>query len=216
MFTGLIEEMGIIQKIEQTGAGKNITVTSNKVLQGIKIGDSITIEGACQTVTKIGDTCFTIFASKVTCKITTLGTLKIGKKVNLERSLLATSRLDGHIVQGHIDGKGKIKSILTDENGLTIEIEVVDDLLKYIVEKGSVAISGVSLTVVSLTDTSLLVYIIPETLKNTTLIEIKTGDEINIEVDILAKYVEKMLTTNSKKGDSDKRLKEKLAESGFI
>ena len=214
MFTGLIEEIGKIRKIKVSGEGRYITVTAQKVLGDVKIGDSITVDGACQTVTEFGDDSFTVFASKVTCDVTTLGSLNEGSNVNLERAMSPASRFGGHIVQGHVDGKGKIDSISKDSNGVRIDISAPDDILKYIVEKGSVTVDGISLTVVSLINSGFDLYIIPETISSTTLSEKKPGDEVNIEVDILAKYVEKMLGNSST--DRDKVLKRKLFEEGFM
>ena len=140
MFTGLIEEIGEVKGIERTGTGMLLTVRSRLALQDTKVGDSISIDGACQTVTDVGRDCFTIFASRVTCSVTTLGSFKIGRKVNLERALMAQSRIGGHLVQGHVDGKGRIGRIKSDENGLEIEIHVDERYLRYIVERGSVAV----------------------------------------------------------------------------
>ena len=139
----------------------------------------------------------------------------IGQKVNLERAMSANSRFGGHIVQGHVDGKGVIKSITKDENGIRIEIDAPYHILKYLVERGSVAVDGISLTVVSLTDMGFTIYIIPETIKNTTLNKKIQGDHVNIEVDILAKYIKRMMAGKSEL-DKDKNLKEKLFEEGFI
>ncbi len=214
MFTGLIEEIGKIRKINISGEGRYITVTAGKVLEDVKIGDSITVNGACQTVTEFGDDYFTVFASKVTCDVTTLGSLNQGSGVNLERAMSPGSRFGGHIVQGHVDGKGKIDSISKDSNGIRIAISAPGEILKYIVEKGSVTVDGISLTVVSLINSGFDLYIIPETISTTTLSEKKPGDEVNIEVDILAKYVEKMLGNSTT--DRDKVLKRKLFEEGFM
>ena len=214
MFTGLIEEIGTIKQVKASGGGVYITVSAGIVVEGTKIGDSITIEGACQTVTEIGHDSFTVFASKVTCEVTTLGTIKAGAKVNLERAMLPASRFGGHLVQGHVDGTGKIKAVTQDQNGTIIEISAPEDLLRYIVGKGSVAVDGISLTVVSLTDGGFTLYIIPETIRNTTLSEKSRGSNVNIEVDILAKYVERMIG-NPETG-RDEKLKRKLFEEGYI
>jgi riboflavin synthase len=216
LFTGLIEEIGEVKGVGRTGTGVLLTVVSRVVREDMKIGDSISIDGACQTVTDVGKDCFTVFASRVTCSVTTLGNFKTGRRVNLERALTASSRLGGHLVQGHVDGKGKIRRIKDDRNGLEIEIHVDESALRYIVERGSVSVEGVSLTVVSLTKDSFAVYIIPETIIKTTLSEKAIGDEVNIETDILAKYVEKMLSSGNDSFDADKSLKNKLIEEGFI
>lgn len=216
MFTGLIEEIGEVKGVERTGTGVLLTVGSRVVLEDTRIGDSISIDGACQTVTDIGRDCFTVFASKVTCSVTTLGDFKTGRRVNLERALTASSRLGGHMVQGHVDGKGRIRRITNDENGLEIEIHADERELRYIVERGSVSVDGVSLTVVSLARDGFTVYIIPETIIKTTLSEKAIGAAVNIETDILAKYVEKMLRSGDDSIDADRSLKNKLIEEGFV
>ncbi len=215
MFTGLIEEIGIIKTVKPAGEGRAIVVSCSKVLEGTSVGDSISINGACQTVTSLGRDDFTVYASRITCETTTLGSFKTGLRVNLERALQAGSRFGGHIVQGHIDGKGKIREIKSDTDGLEIEVETGQDLLRYIAGKGSVAVDGISLTVVSLLNNGFLLYLIPESLSKTTVPQWKTGIEINIEVDVLAKYVERMISAGSKEEDSE-RLKQVLLEEGFI
>jgi riboflavin synthase len=214
MFTGLIEETGTVRKIDKTGGGSNILIDAALVVEGMKIGDSVSIDGACQTVISFGGGSFTVFASKITNSITTLGGFSAGRKVNLERPLTLSSRLGGHIVQGHVDGKGRAARIERDAEGAQIRISAGRDIMKYIVERGSIAVNGVSLTVVQAGMDSFLLYIIPETLRSTTLGRIAPGDEVNIEVDVLAKYVEKI--TGAGSGGADERLKDKLSEEGFI
>ncbi|MDY6970453.1 MAG: riboflavin synthase [Spirochaetota bacterium] len=213
MFTGIVEEIGDVKAIDRTGSGLNLSIKCKKILEDTQIGDSISIDGACQTVTSLNNDCFTAFASKITCDLTTLGNFKIGRRVNLERALTPTSRLGGHIVQGHVDGKGRVKSITRDENGISFEITATDEIIRYIVEKGSVAIDGISLTVVSLRDNAFMIYIIPETIRKTSLNERNVGDEVNVEVDILAKYAEKMIVRDE---DNEKSLRDKLIKGGFI
>ncbi|MFH0974923.1 MAG: riboflavin synthase [Spirochaetota bacterium] len=220
MFTGLIEEIGIVKSVKssgESGGGIYLTVSAAKVLNNIKTGDSISIDGACQTVTGFTDDSFTVFASKVTMEATTFGSLSSGRRVNLERAMSADARFGGHFVQGHIDGRGKIKSIAKDGSGLSIEIAVSKGISKYIVAKGSIAVDGISLTVVALSDSGFRLYIIPETIKNTTLIEKKTGAEVNIEIDILSKYVEKMAGTAADDHEQqNKKLRRILMEEGFM
>lgn len=217
MFTGLIEEIGTVKNIEPSGNGINLSITADAVLQDTKIGDSISIEGACQTVTGLGRDYFTVFASKVTCEVTTLGGFSIGKKVNLERAMSASSRFGGHIVQGHVDGKGEIQSVVNEEKAVRIEISAGSPIMNYIVERGSVAVDGISFTVVSASDRNFIIYIIPETIKKTTIAVKKKGDAVNIEVDILAKYVEKMLNNNKNNSEErEKNLKRVLIEGGYI
>jgi riboflavin synthase len=215
MFTGLIEEIGIVEAVKPAGDGVNIEIRCSEILEGTSIGDSISINGACQTVTALGRNTFTVYASKITCGTTTLGHFRAGLSVNLERAMLAGSRFGGHIVQGHIDGKGKILNLKSDSDGLEIEIGTGQDLLKYIAGKGSVAVDGISLTVVSLIENGFILYLIPESLNRTTVLQWKTGDEVNIEVDILAKYIERMLSKEDEKKGSES-LKLKLLEEGYI
>jgi len=220
MFTGIIEEIGIVKKIISSGDGYNITITSNKVIEDSKIGDSISINGACQTVVKMGSDYFTVFMSKITGQLTTLGKFKVNQKVNLERAMQTGDRFGGHFVQGHIDGMGKIKSINSDASGIEYVINTSSDILEYIVERGSIAIDGISLTVVSLKEDGFVIYIIPETIKSTILKDIKIGDNINIETDIIAKYIEKMVLKRSnvekKSNDKDENLKKILLEEGYF
>jgi riboflavin synthase len=217
MFTGLIEEIGIVKGIEKTGNGVNITISAKIILEGINTGDSLSIDGACQTVIAFSATQFTVFASKVTCEASTLGQFKQGRKVNLERALHANARFGGHIVQGHVDGKGKIISIIKDESGITIGVSIPKVLLKYIAAKGSISVDGVSLTVVSISNNGILLYIIPETVKNTTLTEKILNSEVNIEVDILAKYVEQLISAGREESQNkDGNLKRTLFEEGFM
>ncbi|MBN2038620.1 MAG: riboflavin synthase [Spirochaetes bacterium] len=217
MFTGLIEETGSVRSVDVSGNGVNITVSAKEILTDVKIGDSIAIDGACQTVTKFSKDSFTVFASKVTCDATTLSSFKTGRKVNLERAMSANGRFGGHFVQGHVDSTGKIKSVESDESGMKIEVTISADISRYIVEKGSITVDGISLTVVSLIENGFVLYLIPETITSTTLIEKKAGDDVNIEVDMLAKYVERMLLLDRKDDrNNEDSLKKALLEGGFI
>lgn len=216
MFTGLIEEIGTVERVEKTGTGLRITVKAGRVLDGVRAGDSIAVDGACQTVTAFTAASFTVFASRVTASLTTLGSFAAGRPVNLERALTLTSRLGGHIVQGHVDGTGMVRALERDRDGLRVDVEVPPSLARYIAEKGSVAVDGVSLTVVALRDDRLItLYLIPETIGATTLTDKRAGDAVNIETDILAKYVERLLRRGDGGADDD-RLMAKLAEGGFL
>lgn len=212
MFTGIIEEIGVVRSITPSTNGKLISVIAHTVIEGTKIGDSIAIDGACQTVTQVGRDYFTVFASDITLGITTLGSFKTGTKVNLERAMQPQGRLGGHLVQGHVDATGKIVVLQKLPQGLKVSLAIPDSISKFIVPKGSIAIDGISLTVVDKKDTIEL-YCIPETIANTTLAQKKTGDFVNVEVDIIAKYVYYMLR-NIQGGDSS--LEKKLKEEGFI
>ncbi|MCX8124287.1 MAG: riboflavin synthase [Spirochaetes bacterium] len=211
MFTGIIEEIGIVQWLKPSANGKLISINARTVIEGTKIGDSIAIDGACQTVTDIGDDYFTVFASNVTLGITTLGKFTSGTRVNLERALQPTGRLGGHLVQGHVDATGTIVAMKKLTDGLHVSLAVPESISMFIVPKGSIAVDGISLTVVDKKNTVEL-YCIPETIANTTLAQKKQGDYVNIEVDVIAKYVYYMLQS-FKGGDSS--LEKKLKEEGF-
>ena len=216
MFTGLVEEIGEVVQLKAMGEGALLTIKATTVLEDIKIGDSIAIDGACQTVTRFSEKQFSVFVSKVTLEITTLGSFSMGRKVNLERALMAGGRLGGHIVQGHVDGKGVVEKINKDKHGVEYFISTTSDLFPYIISKGSIAVDGISLTVVSATEKSFSLYIIPETIKKTTMENYTVGCEINLETDIIAKYVENMLKAQKNKEHSDDQLKRVLLEEGYI
>ncbi len=218
MFTGLIEETGSVLSIRNSGEGKILEIAADKVLKETAIGDSISINGACQTVTDISPKSFSVFVSRVTLDITTLGDFNPGRIVNLERALTLSSRLGGHIVQGHVDLRGKVKNIKKDNRGVEIDVVLSGDYMKYIVEKGSITVDGISLTVVSTSGNDFKLYLIPETIENTIIKTWKPGTEVNIETDILARYVEQMLKhgkNNQNDESNDIQLMSKLMENGF-
>lgn len=193
MFTGLIEEIGRIIVTRRHGNIADITVDAVTVLDGLSIGDSICINGACLTVTVIGSSDFTVQAVEETLTRTTLGALKRGSRVNLERALRLGDRLGGHLVQGHVDSTGQVVSIRKTGDNTLLTISAGNDIERYNVEKGSITLNGVSLTVTSVRDRELSVSVIPHTLSATTLKDVRKGDRVNLETDILAKYVEKLL-----------------------
>lgn len=197
MFTGIIEETGKIESVANGNKSAIITIIADKVLKGTKIGDSIAVNGVCLTVTSISGNKFTADVMAETIRRSSLGTLKHGSKVNLERAMAADGRFGGHIVSGHIDGTGVIRSLEREDNAAWVEIETPDKLLKYIVEKGSIAIDGISLTVAKLTDDSFSVSVIPHTGEETTLLAKKPGDIVNLENDIVGKYVERLMNFNT-------------------
>ena len=197
MFTGIIEETGKIESVANGNKSAIITIIADKVLKGTKIGDSIAVNGVCLTVTSIIGNKFTADVMAETIRRSSLGTLKHGSKVNLERAMAADGRFGGHIVSGHIDGTGVIRSLEREDNAVWVEIETPDKLLKYIVEKGSIAIDGISLTVAKLTDDSFSVSVIPHTGEETTLLAKKPGDIVNLENDIVGKYVERLMNFNT-------------------
>lgn len=197
IFTGIVEETGKIESVANGNKSAIITIIADKVLKGTKIGDSIAVNGVCLTVTSISGNKFTADVMAETIRRSSLGTLKHGSKVNLERAMAADGRFGGHIVSGHIDGTGVIRSLEREDNAVWVEIETPDKLLKYIVEKGSIAIDGISLTVASLTDDSFSVSVIPHTGEETTLLAKKPGDTVNLENDIVGKYVERLMNFNT-------------------
>ncbi len=192
MFTGIIEELGSVAGYEAHAAGARITVQCEQVFSDLTIGASIAVNGACLTATAISENSFSADLAPETLARTNLGALKPGKKVNLERPVTPMTRLSGHIVQGHVDGTGELQSIeaLGDGNWW-IKVVVPQSLDRYMVEKGSITLDGISLTIAALNP--LGVTIIPHTFANTTLGQAKPGDRINIEVDVLAKHVERLL-----------------------
>ena len=189
MFTGIVEEVGVVAKISDNG----MTVLATKVTEDLKLGDSIAVNGTCLTAVSFDRTEFSVDLSPETVRRTSLGRLSVGGPVNLERALLASDRMGGHIVQGHVDGTGRIMSTKRDGDSTIFRIRVPKRLNRYIVEKGFVAVDGISLTVVKIGASSFTLAVIPYTLKNTNLAALSAGDRVNLEADILAKYVESLL-----------------------
>lgn len=186
MFTGIVEEIGKIESISQ---GK-LTVSAQKVLENVKLGDSIAVNGVCLTVLNFTDYSFSVETMPETMRRTNLGRLTVGKRVNLERALLVGGRLGGHFVQGHIDGTGQVIALKPEGEALIVRFQAPVELSRYIVDKGFIAIDGVSLTVVNRDSNSFSVSIVSYSRLNTILGYLQTGDIVNLEVDILAKYVE--------------------------
>ncbi len=214
MFTGIIEEIGKVKSFSKTSNGATIVVSCNTVLDGTNIGDSISINGVCDTVTERTNDSFTARVSDETLSVTTFLNLKKDDYVNLERALTPTSRLGGHIVSGHVDCKGKLiaKEQLTDFYNLTFELP--ENQQKYIVHKGSITVNGISLTIAKTYNNIFEVAVIPHTFENTNLKILKIGDFVNIETDILGKYVEKFLSANDNK--ESQLSMSFLQENGFV
>ena len=189
MFTGIVEEVGVVAKISDNG----MTVQASKVLEDVKLGDSIAVNGTCLTAVSFTKGEFSVDLSPETMRRTSLGKLSEGSLVNLERALLASDRMGGHIVQGHVDGTGRITSTKTDGDSIIFRVRVPKRLNKYIVEKGFIAVDGISLTVVQRGASSFTLAVIPFTLENTNLARLSVGDQVNLEADILAKYIESLL-----------------------
>lgn len=213
MFTGIVEEIGIVKSLEFKANGAKIVIGCQKVVEDVKIGDSIAIDGVCQTVIAFNSSEFSAEISDETLKVTTLGNLKSGNTVNLERALTLSSRLGGHIVSGHVDCMGKFINIEKLSDFYNLQFEIPEEQEKYVVYKASITINGVSLTVANIVDNIVSVAIIPHTYNNTSLKDLKLGQDVNIETDILGKYVEKFLSAkDNKKGISMNFLQ----ENGFV
>ncbi|MFO8085712.1 MAG: riboflavin synthase [Desulfobacterales bacterium] len=194
MFTGIIEGLGRLKAIEPAGEGKKLTIDADFVLGGSRVGDSIAVSGACLTAVMISDRRFIVDVSPETLARSTLGRAKTGERVNIERALRLSDRLDGHLVSGHIDGVGTMAHKETKSNAIVIHIDAPESLCRYIIEKGSVAVDGISLTINECSRNSFVVSIIPLTAKMTTISFKNIGDLVNIETDMIGKYVEKFLS----------------------
>ncbi len=193
MFTGIIEETGVVKQVVKGARSSRLTIAADKVLEDTRIGDSICTSGVCLTVTAMGKHYFEADVMAETMRRSKLGTLTPGSRVNLERALSLQTRLGGHIVSGHIDGTGVLARMEREDNAVWLTVTAAPELLKYIIEKGSVAIDGVSLTVAYADDSCFRVSIIPHTAQETTLLTQKTGDTVNLECDMIGKYVERLL-----------------------
>ncbi len=194
MFTGIVEEVGAVAETRPGG----LTIRASKVMDGLKVGDSVSVSGACLTVTRRDGESFAVDAVPETLRRTNLGALSAGSLVNLERAVPVGGRLDGHVVQGHVDGTGEIESIRNDGQALMVEIRAAESVMRYVVEKGFVAVDGASLTVVECNEERFSVTIIPHTRERAIMGSWKAGDEVNIEVDILAKYVERLVAAGGR------------------
>ena len=215
MFTGIVEEIGTIEGISINGSSNVIQISANKVLEGTVIGDSIAVNGVCLTVTDISNNSFNADIMPETLNRTYMKNLHKGDKVNLERAMLIGSRFGGHVVSGHIDGIGKITDIASNDNAVWYTIESSREILYYIVEKGSVALDGISLTVAYVDDRCFKVSIIPHTRSQTILGYKRIGDFINIENDIYGKYINKFWTEQQKVEKKSNITEEFLRENGF-
>ena len=213
MFTGIIEETGTVKSVARGINSAVLTVSADIVLNGTKIGDSIAVNGVCLTVTKLGNGSFGADVMHETLDRSSLSYLAVGSSVNLERAMAAEGRFGGHIVSGHIDGTGVITDISRDDNAVWYKISADKKIMKYIVEKGSVALDGISLTVAAVGNDSFSISAIPHTVAQTVLNRKKKGDIVNIENDIIGKYVEKLL--NFKEEKNSRISRQFLLENGF-
>ncbi len=193
MFTGIIEEIGSLEEMRRGSSSVVLSIRAQKVLEGTRIGDSIAVNGICLTVTELPPGRFEACAMHETLSRTSLCDLHRGSRVNLERALALSGRLGGHIVAGHVDGTGRLLKMQKDGPAVLLQFQATETLLRYIVEKGSVAIDGVSLTVADVSAGAFTVSVIPHTLSHTTLGERRPGDAVNLETDVIGKYVERFL-----------------------
>ena len=215
MFTGIVEELGQVKALSLRGNSGTLTVKAKKVLEGTKIGDSIAVNGVCLTVTNMKNNEFSADVMAETVRRSSLGALQAGSYVNLERAMAADGRFGGHIVSGHIDGTGTIATIRTDDNAVWYTVQAAPSLLRYIVEKGSITIDGISLTVAAVDGSGFSVSAIPHTVAVTILSEKRVGDTVNLETDIIGKYVEKLLRPQPETTPQSGITLEFLAENGF-
>lgn len=217
MFTGIVEEMGVAKAVDFSGGVNKIKLQSKKVLEDLKLGDSIAVNGICLTVSELGDDWFSADVMPETLRRTSLSGLKAGHKVNLERALKLGDRLGGHIVSGHVDGVGVITDVKEEQNAVWIIIEASSELAKYIIIKGSIAIEGTSLTVAKVEGNKFGVSLIPATRFITTLGYKKAGDKVNLECDVIGKYIEKLVGTGGDKSKETSKINAAfLEENGFV
>ena len=193
MFTGIVEEIGHVRQITRQGEFQRMQISAQRVLEDVKMGDSINVDGVCQTVVHCDAQSFSVETVSETLSRTTLGQFQSGRPVNLERALCPGDRLGGHIVQGHVDGVGHVGSMQERQNEWRIQITAPSTLQRYIAEKGSIAIDGTSLTVAHLSDEGFTISVIPHTFDYTILSQRRVGDAVNLEVDVLARYIERLL-----------------------
>ncbi len=193
MFTGIVEELGQIRSIDISSTGARIVVSAQIVTADVSNGDSIAVNGVCLTALDVTTDSFAAEVSPETLDRTTLGALKTGSRVNLERALLPTTRLGGHIMQGHVDGRGTFLSAESQGDFWTVKIGFADEFARYLVHKGSVAVEGISLTIATLNQNDFDIAVIPKTWQMTNLSNLNPGDAVNLEADIIAKYVERMM-----------------------
>ena len=215
IFTGLIIEVGRVRQVRDRGDGAFLVFEARKVLDGTRMGDSISINGVDLTVIEMGSDSFASDASLETLKRSTLGELRVGDRVNLERALAVGERLGGHMVQGHVDGTGRLVSVVPEGNAYRMRFGFPRELGRYIAMKGSITVDGISLTVAGLGDDWFEVAIIPHTWRETSLPDLKSGSRVNIEVDVLAKYVERLMLHERAPATQRDLTVEYLIEQGY-
>lgn len=214
MFTGIIEEIGKIVSVRKGAKSAVLAIEGPFVLQDAKVGDSIAVNGICLTATTITGNVFTADVMAETMRRTALGNLRVGSPVNLERAMAADGRFGGHIVSGHIDGTGTITDMRQEENAVWVTIAADASIMRYIIEKGSIAIDGISLTVAAVSEKDFQVSVIPHTRQETTLLTKKAGDLVNLENDVVGKYVEHLMRFDAREGKSSQS--ESRVDMGFL
>ncbi|MCJ1979192.1 Riboflavin synthase [Lactococcus piscium] len=215
MFTGIVEEVGKVIGMKHGSKSVNLTVAASLIFSDLGIGDSVSTNGVCLTVTHISGNTFTADVAHESLNRSTLGVLKLQSSVNLERAMSACGRFGGHIVTGHIDGSGVIQAVKADDIAIWYTIATSSRIMAYIVEKGSITIDGISLTVATVTDKTFSVSVIPHTASQTTLRDRKVGDTVNLENDIVGKYIEKLICLPQETASTTKLSMEKIAQYGF-
>ena len=212
MFTGIIEELGRVRRLEQRGEGVRVTIEAQSVAEGTREGDSIAVNGVCLTALDVGADSFAADGSRETLERSTLGSLRAGSVVNLERAVTPATRLGGHIVQGHVDGRGRFLGAEDHGGSWTVRVAHPPELARYLVFKGSVAVEGISLTVAALAEEHFEIAVIPKTWAVTNLSHLRPGDAVNLEADIIAKYVERLLALGGR-GAADSGSGERSGDS---
>ncbi len=215
MFTGIVEEVGKVVGMNRGTKSVKLTVAASLIFSDLGIGDSVSTNGVCLTVTHISGNTFTADVAHESLNRSTLGVLKLQSSVNLERAMSACGRFGGHIVSGHIDGSGVIQAVKADDIAIWYTIATSSSIMTYIVEKGSITIDGISLTVATVTDKTFSVSVIPHTASQTTLRDRKVGDTVNLENDIVGKYIEKLICLPQETASTTKLSMEKIAQYGF-
>jgi riboflavin synthase len=216
MFTGIIEELGKVSSLEKHGDGAKIRIAASIVTKHTIEGDSIAVNGVCLTALNVKPDSFTADVSGETLNRSTLGKLNIGSKVNLERAVTPSTRLGGHIVQGHVDARGRFLEAEQSGDFWTVRIGFPKEIGQYLVYKGSISVEGISLTIANLTNDSFEIAVIPKTWQLTNFSSLKTGDEVNLEVDVIAKYVERIMLYKANSERNETITMEKLNKLGFV
>ena len=222
MFTGIVEEIGTVVSVSQGAKAAKLTLQGNLIFEDMHIGDSIAVNGVCLTVTEKTSNTFIVDVMPETLRRSSLGILSKGSKVNMERAMAANGRFGGHIVSGHIDGTGEIERFVKEDNAVWVTVKTNKKILKYIIEKGSITIDGISLTVAYVDNRCFKVSLIPHTASNTTLLSKKAGDIVNLENDIVGKYIDKLLHFEDSKPEADDNIAaggisvDFLAKNGFM